>query len=32
MFYSVQGEGYHTGIPSIFIRFGGCNLACEWCD
>ncbi|HIB24195.1 MAG TPA: 7-carboxy-7-deazaguanine synthase, partial [Candidatus Poseidoniales archaeon] len=23
MFYSVQGEGYHTGIPSIFIRFGG---------
>ena len=26
IFNSVQGEGYHTGTPSIFIRFGGCNL------
>ncbi|MBS72528.1 MAG: 7-carboxy-7-deazaguanine synthase [Thermoplasmata archaeon] len=32
IFHSVQGEGYHVGTPSIFIRFGGCNLACEWCD
>tara|TARA_B100001750_G_C15512048_1_gene604350 strand:+ start:1644 stop:2342 length:699 start_codon:yes stop_codon:yes gene_type:complete len=32
MFYSIQGEGFHSGVPSIFIRFGGCNLACEWCD
>ena len=32
IFHSVQGEGYHTGKPSIFIRFGGCNLSCEWCD
>jgi len=32
IFHSVQGEGYHTGTPSIFIRFGGCNLSCEWCD
>jgi len=32
IFNSVQGEGHHTGTPSIFIRFGGCNLACEWCD
>ena len=32
IFNSVQGEGYHTGTPSIFIRFGGCNLSCAWCD
>ncbi|MGY8701308.1 MAG: 7-carboxy-7-deazaguanine synthase QueE [Candidatus Poseidoniales archaeon] len=32
IFNSVQGEGYHAGITSIFIRFGRCNLACEWCD
>ena len=32
IFHSVQGEGYHNGIPSIFIRFGGCNLRCPWCD
>jgi organic radical activating enzyme len=32
IFHSVQGEGYHCGIPSIFIRFGRCNLRCPWCD
>ena len=32
IFHSVQGEGYHAGISSIFIRFGGCNLRCAWCD
>lgn len=32
MFYSIQGEGYHSGAAAVFIRFGGCNLACEWCD
>ena len=32
IFHSVQGEGYHAGIPHVFIRFGTCNLRCEWCD
>ena len=32
IFHSVQGEGYHCGIPHVFIRFGNCNLRCEWCD
>ena len=32
IFYSIQGEGYYTGVPAIFIRFSGCNLNCEFCD
>jgi organic radical activating enzyme len=32
IFHSVQGEGYHSGESSIFVRFGKCNLKCEWCD
>jgi organic radical activating enzyme len=32
IFYSIQGEGYHTGTPAIFIRFAGCNLKCDFCD
>ena len=43
IFYSIQGEGFHTGRPAVFCRFSGCNLwsgkeadrhkaACQWCD
>lgn len=32
IFESLQGEGWNTGMPAIFIRFGKCNLACSWCD
>ena len=31
-FYSIQGEGFHTGKPAYFIRLGGCNVLCGWCD
>ncbi|MEN8138581.1 MAG: 7-carboxy-7-deazaguanine synthase QueE [Bacteroidota bacterium] len=31
-FYSLQGEGYHTGQASYFIRIGGCDVGCHWCD
>jgi 7-carboxy-7-deazaguanine synthase len=31
-FYSVQGEGYHTGKAAYFIRIGGCDVGCSWCD
>lgn len=32
IFYSLQGEGFHTGTPALFIRFSGCNLKCSFCD
>lgn len=32
LFYSIQGEGILTGVPSVFIRTSGCNLRCVWCD
>jgi len=32
IFYSIQGEGSLVGRPALFIRFGGCNLRCQWCD
>ena len=31
-FYTIQGEGYHTGTPAYFIRIGGCDVGCHWCD
>ncbi|HKK60366.1 MAG TPA: 7-carboxy-7-deazaguanine synthase QueE [Salinivirga sp.] len=31
-FYSIQGEGHHSGKPAYFIRVGGCDIACHWCD
>ncbi len=31
-FYSIQGEGFHTGKPAYFIRLGGCDVGCRWCD
>lgn len=31
-FYTLQGEGYHKGSASYFIRIGGCDVGCHWCD
>jgi organic radical activating enzyme len=31
-FYSIQGEGFHSGTAAWFIRIGGCDVGCRWCD
>lgn len=31
-FYTIQGEGYNSGKPAYFIRVGGCDVGCHWCD
>ena len=31
-FYTIQGEGANTGKPAYFIRLGGCDVGCHWCD
>jgi organic radical activating enzyme len=31
-FYTIQGEGYHKGTAAFFIRVGGCDVGCHWCD
>lgn len=31
-FYTLQGEGWHTGRAAYFIRLGGCDVGCRWCD
>ena len=32
IFYSVQGEGAHTGMPAVFLRLAGCTMGCDFCD
>jgi 7-carboxy-7-deazaguanine synthase len=32
VFYSIQGEGMHTGKAAFFIRLAGCDVGCHWCD
>ncbi len=31
-FYSIQGEGFNTGKAAYFVRIGGCDVGCHWCD
>lgn len=31
-FYTIQGEGYYKGAAAYFVRIGGCDVGCHWCD
>ena len=31
-FYTIKGEGFNTGKAAYFIRLGGCDVGCQWCD
>lgn len=31
-FYTIQGEGYNSGVAAYFVRIGGCDVGCHWCD
>ena len=31
-FVTLQGEGFYTGKPAVFIRLAGCDVGCTWCD
>ena len=31
-FFSIQGEGFHSGRAAYFLRIGGCDVGCHWCD
>ncbi|MCA9548952.1 MAG: 7-carboxy-7-deazaguanine synthase QueE, partial [Myxococcales bacterium] len=32
VFFSIQGESSHMGLPCVMVRLTGCNLRCAWCD
>ena len=32
IFQSIQGEGFFSGVPAIFVRLQGCKVSCSWCD
>ena len=32
LFQTIQGEGFYTGLPAIFVRLQGCDVGCAWCD
>ena len=31
-FYTIQGEGFYSGTAAYFLRIGGCDVGCHWCD